>query len=96
MKECKDIYDIKDILYDKLEYWDVEDLAKSIKNIIDTKVEKKSEEIEAEYIYEIESAEDERDEAKDAAEEWHGKYEKVLKELEELKEKQDDKETIPF
>lgn len=33
MKECKDIYELKDILYEKFDYWDVEDLTKSIKSV---------------------------------------------------------------
>ena len=96
MKECKNIYDIKDILYEKFEYWDVEDLAKSIKEIIDAKVEEKSEEIETEYLAEIASAVEERDEAESDADKWHDKYQEALKELDELKEKQDDEKVIPF
>lgn len=94
MKECKDIYELKDILYEKFDYWDVEDLMKSIKRIADDMADKQIEDAVEEqrsqtaYWQDVaEDAETERDELQD--------------EVNELKEKlreyeQDDGKVIPF
>ena len=94
MKECKNIYELKDILYEKFDYWDVEDLTKSIKRIVNNMVEEQIEDaVDDQYnetVYWQNVADDlvtERDELQD--------------EVNELKEKlreyeQDDGEIIPF
>ena len=94
MKECKDIYEIKDVLYEKFDYWDVEDITKSIKKIVNNMVEEQIEDaVEEQYNETVywqnvaEDAETERDELQD--------------EVNELKEKlreyeQDDGKVIPF
>lgn len=94
MKECKDIYELKDILYEKFDYWDVEDLVKSIKRVIDIKVEEQIEDaVDNQYnetVYWQNVADDletERDELQNEVNE----LKKKLKEYE-----QDDEETIPF
>jgi hypothetical protein len=93
MKECKNIYELKDFLYEKFDYWDVEDLTKSIKRIVDNTVEEQIEdaiaEEQEETVYWQNLADDvasERDE--------------LQKEVDELKEKlkeyEDDGEVFPF
>lgn len=94
MKECKDIYELKDILYEKFDYWDVEDLTKSIKRIADDMVEEQIEDAveeersQAAYWQDVaEDAETERDELQD----------EVIELKEKLKEyEQDDGKVIPF
>ena len=94
MKECKDIYELKDVLYEKFDYWDVENLTKSIKRIADDMADKQIEDaVDDQYNETVywqnvaEDAEKERDE--------------LQKEVDELKEKlreyeQDDGKVIPF
>lgn len=94
MKECKDIYELKDILYEKFDYWDVEDITKSIKKIVNNMADKQIEDAVEEQLSEsaywqkrAEDAETERDE--------------LQEEVDELKEKlreyeQDDGKVIPF
>ena len=94
MKECKNIYELKDILYEKFDYWDVEDLTKSIKRIADDMVEEQIEDAVEEQLSETaywqeraEDAETERDELQD----------EVIELKEKLKEyEQDDGKVIPF
>ena len=94
MKKCKSIYELKDVLYEKFDYWDVEDLTKSIKKIVDNMVEEQIEDaVDDQYnetVYWQNVADDiaaERDE--------------LQEEVDELKEKlreyeQDDGKVIPF
>lgn len=94
MKECKNIYELKDILYEKFDYWDVEVLTKSIKRIANDMADKQIEDAVEEQLSETtywqeraEDAETERDELQD----------EVIELKEKLKEyEQDDKEVIPF
>ena len=94
MKECKDIYELKDVLYEKFDYWDVEDLTKSIKRIVNNMVEEQIEDAVEEQLSETaywqeraEDAETERDELQD----------EVIELKEKLKEyEQDDGKVIPF
>lgn len=94
MKECKDIYELKDVLYEKFDYWDVEDLTKSIKRIADDMADKQIEDAVEEQLSEsaywqerAEDAETERDELQD----------EVIELKEKLKEyEQDDGKVIPF
>ena len=94
MKECKNIYELKDILYEKFDYWDVEDLTKSIKRIADDMVEEQIEDAVEEQLSETaywqeraEDAETERDDLQD----------EVIELKEKLKEyEQDDGKVIPF
>ena len=93
-KKFKDIYEIKDVLYEKFDYWDVEDITKSIKKIVNNMVEEQIEDaVDDQYnetVYWQNVAEDlvtERDE--------------LQKEVNELREKlkeyeQDDGKVIPF
>ena len=94
MKECKDIYELKDVLYEKFDYWDVEDLMKNIKRIVDNTVEKQIEDAVEEqrsqtaYWQDVaEDAETERDDLQDEVNE-------LRKKLEEYE--QDDGKVIPF
>lgn len=94
MKECKNIYELKDILYEKFDYWDVEDLTKSIKRIVNDMVEEQIEDAveeersQAAYWQDVaEDAETERDDLQD----------EVIELKEKLKEyEQDDGKVIPF
>lgn len=43
MKECKNIYELKDVIYEKFDYWDTEDLMKSVKRIADDMADKQIE-----------------------------------------------------
>ena len=94
MKECKDIYELKNILYEKFDYWDVKDLTKNIKMIADDMADKQIEDaVDDQYnetVYWQNVADDlqaERDELQD----------EVIELKEKLKEyEQDDKEAIPF
>lgn len=94
MKECKDIYELKDILYEKFDYWDVEDLTKSIKRIVDNTVE---EQIEA-------AVDDQYNETvywQNVADDIVAERDELQEEVDELKEKlreyeQDDGKVIPF
>ena len=94
MKECKNIYELKDILYEKFDYWDVEDLTKSIKRIADNMAEEQIEDAVEEQLSEsaywqerAEDAETERDDLQDEVNE-------LRKKLEEYE--QDDGKVIPF
>lgn len=94
MKECKDIYEIKDVLYEKFDYWDVEDITKSIKRIVNNMVEEQIEDAveeqrsESAYWQDVaEDAETERDDLQDEVNE-------LRKKLEEYE--QDDGKVIPF
>ena len=94
MKKCKDIYELKDVLYEKFDYWDVEDLMKNIKRIVDNTVEKQIEDAVEEqrsqtaYWQDVaEDAETERDDLQDEVNE-------LRKKLEEYE--QDDGKVIPF
>lgn len=94
MKECKDIYEIKDVLYEKFDYWDVEDLTKSIKRIANDMADKQ---IEA-------AVDDQYDEAvywQNVADDIAAERDELQEEVDELKEKlreyeQDDGKVIPF
>ena len=94
MKECKNIYELKDILYEKFDYWDVEDLTKSIKRIVNNMVEEQIEDAVEEQLSQTaywqdvaEDAETERDDLQDEVNE-------LRKKLEEYE--QDDGKVIPF
>lgn len=84
---------MKDILYEKFDYWDVEDLIKDIKRIADDMADKQIEDaVDDQYnetVYWQNVADDlkaERD-----------KLQKEVDELEEkLKEHEDDGKVIPF
>ena len=93
MKECKDIYELKDVLYEKFNYWDVEDLMKSIKRIVNNTVE---EQIEDAIAEEREETVYWQNHADDVASE----RDELQKEVDELKEKlkeyEDDEKAIPF
>lgn len=94
MKEFKNIYELKDVLYEKFDYWDVEDLTKSIKRIADDMAEEQIEDAveeersQAAYWQDVaEDAETERDDLQD----------EVIELKEKLKEyEQDDGKVIPF
>lgn len=94
MKECKDIYELKDVLYEKFDYWDVEDMTKSIKKIVNNMVEEQIEdaveEERSQTAYWQERAEDAETERDDLQDEVNELKEK-LKEYE-----QDDGKVIPF
>ena len=94
MKECKNIYELKDILYEKFDYWDVVDLTRNIKRIADDMADKQIEDAVEEqrsqtaYWQErAEDAETERDDLQDEVNE-------LRKKLEEYE--QDDGKVIPF
>ena len=94
MKECKNIYELKDSLYEKFDYWDVEDITKSIKKIVNNMVEEQIEDAVEEqrsqtaYWQErAEDAETERDDLQDEVNE-------LRKKLEEYE--QDGWKVIPF
>lgn len=94
MKKCKDIYDIKDILYEKFEYWDVEDLMKNIKRIINVKVEEQIEDAIADQYNETVYWQNVADDLETERDELQNEVNELKKKLEEYE--QDDKETIPF
>ncbi len=82
MKECKNIYELKDILYEKFDYWDVEDLTKSIKRIANDMVEERIEDAVEEQLSQTtywqdvaEDAEKERDDLQDEVNELRKKLE---------------------
>ena len=94
MKECKDIYELKDVLYEKFDYWDVEDITKSIKKIVNNMVEEQIED----------AVEEQRSESaywQDVAEDAEAERNDLQDEVNELREKlkeyeQDDGKVIPF
>ena len=94
MKKCKSIYELKDVLYEKFDYWDVEDLTKSIKRIVNNMVEEQIED----------AVEEERSQAaywQNVADDLVAERDELQKEVDELKEKlreyeQDDGKVIPF
>ena len=90
-----DIYDLLDVrgLMDKTFGFSISDeIMSAIKREVTRLVKEKSDDIEAEYINEIESVEEERDKAEREAEEWYGKYREVSKKLEELEEQREQSE----
>ena len=94
MKECKNIYELKDILYEKFDYWDVEDLTKSIKRIVNNMAEEQIED----------AVDDQYNETvywQNVADDLQTERDELQKEVDELKEKlreyeQDDGKVIPF
>lgn len=94
MKECKDIYELKDILYEKFDYWDVEDLTKSIKRIINVKVEEQIEDAVDDQYNETVYWQNVADDLETERDELQNEVNELKKKLEEYE--QDDKETIPF
>ena len=89
-KKFKDIYELKDILYKKFDYWDVEDIAGSVRIIIDEQIENAVASQYNETIYWrnlVNDLESERNKLQRKVN-W---LKKKLKEYE-----QDDEETIPF
>lgn len=93
MKECKNIYELKDVLYEKFDYWDVDDLMKSIKRIANDMTNKQIEDAVKEQLSQTVYW-------KNIADDLATERDELQREVDELKEKlkeyEDDGEVIPF
>jgi hypothetical protein len=94
MKECKNIYELKDVLYEKFNYWDVEDLTKSIKRIVHNMVEEQIEDALEEQLSQTAYWQERAEDAETKRDELQNEVIELRKKLEEYE--QDDKEAIPF
>ena len=94
MKECKDIYELKDILYEKFDYWDVEDITKSIKRIVNNMVEEQIEDAVDDQYNETVHWQDVAEDAETERAVLQDEVNELRKKLEEYE--QDDGKVIPF
>ena len=94
MKEFKNIYELKDILYEKFDYWDVEDLTRNIKRIVRAIVEEQIENAVDSQYNETVYWQNVADDLKTERNELQNEVNDLKKKLE--KYERDDEETIPF
>ena len=94
MKECKDIYELKNILYEKFDYWDVKDLTKNIKMIADDMADKQIEDAVDDQYNETVYWQNVADDLQAERDELQNEVNKLKKKLEEYE--QDDGKVIPF